>query len=158
MNRLKAFILRIYMFFLSRSARQALQSRICAAWLERLKSAATDEFVKIMLYGMQLTFIISADYRKTIKDFKATCAFKTVDGGVHLSALFDKGRLRVRDVADPNAHVTVRFWDTGALWSVLETQDILNSLLENSLDVDGNANVMYRFVFVVRELKTCFMP
>ena len=158
MNRIKAFLLRIYMLVLPRSARQALHSRICSSWLERLKDAATDDFVRIMLYGMELAFIISPAYRKSIKNFKGICAFKTEDGRVHVSALFNKGRMRVRDIAEPKANVTVVFRDTRALWSLLETQDLLNSLLENSLDVYGNANAMYRFVFVVRELRACLMP
>ena len=73
---------------------------------------------------------------------------------VAASATFARGDMKYHKGAISDWHVMVTFKDTEALLAFLfsKDQDILNSLLANDVEVDGNLNYVYRFGFLARDL------
>jgi hypothetical protein len=143
-------------------ASPALPERINAYLLEKISKPLkaqfcdklTDDFLQFLLEVMEAAFILSPGYRENIQDFQGTLVFGTADQGVAVTAVFDKGRMKVDKHAVVPSNVRVTFTDAKALWSYLlsEGQDVLNSVLENTVEVEGNLNYLYRFGFLARDL------
>jgi hypothetical protein len=132
-------------YFLKR-ATKPLRDQLCGD--------VTDKFFELLLRGMDLAFLLSKDYRRNIKDFEGRYLFRTMDGLVATSATFSGGDMKVTDHAIDDWDVMVTFKDAQALNDFLlsRDQDILKSLLANDVQVEGNANYIYRYGFLVRDL------
>ena len=129
--------------------------RLCSKKLVlQLEGFATDKFLGLLLKGMGLAFFLSKGFRQNIAGFRGNYLFSTNDGQVCASALFAKGRMTVGDGGIDNWDVRVDFKDAEALRKFLfsKDQDILNSLLANEVDVQGNLNLIYKFAFLARDL------
>jgi hypothetical protein len=137
--------LRVQETLAARAARK-LKAELC----EKL----TDDFLQNLLHGMDLAFILCSGYRSNIRDFRGACVFRTADNKVAATAVFENGRMKVEHQARASYDVRVTFQDARALWSFLlsENQDILDSILANTVDVDGNLNYLYRFGFLAKDL------
>jgi hypothetical protein len=120
----------------------------------QLSDKLTDDFLEFLLGAMDVAFILSPDYRENIRDFQATLVFGTADQGVATTAAFKRGKMSVKERAIVPSDVRVTFTDAKALWSFLlsENQDVLDSILQNTVDVEGNLNYLYRFGFLARDL------
>ncbi len=114
----------------------------------------TNDFLNLLLETMDLAFLLSPSYRENIHDFQASFVFDTANDGVAQTALFNDGRMQVEDRAVEPCDVRVTFTDAHALWSFLlsENQDVLDSILANTVNVEGNLNYLYRFGFLARDL------
>jgi hypothetical protein len=129
--------------------------RWCSKGLRaQLCEAPTDELLELLLNGMDLAFLICSGYRRNIRGFQGTCVFRTDDEQVAATTLFKDGRMNVEHEARPTYDLRVSFKDAHALWSFLlsENQDILDSILANTVNVDGNLNCLYRFGFLAKDL------
>lgn len=122
--------------------------------LEDIADIATDRFIEALLDGMDLAFRLSDGYRRNIEGFRGKYLFRTARGAVAATAEFDGGNLHVgrEEIADWDVRVTFR--DSAGLRAFLfsKNQDILESLLRNDVEVDGNLCCLYRFGFLAREL------
>lgn len=127
-------------------------------WAKRLREELcgeiTDKFLEILLGGMDLAFTLSSGYRKNIKDFEGKYLFRTADNIVCASAVFKDNNMDVYDNAIDDWDARVTFRDAKALRSFIfsQNQDILNSILANEVEVDGNLNYIYKFGFMARDL------
>ncbi len=121
---------------------------------QQLYGQITDKFLELLLAGMDLAFALSRDYRRNIEGFRATYVWKTKDGTLACSAVFQDGNMTVDPEARPNPDVLITFKDARALWSFLlsEDQDALDSILANTVEVEGNLNYIYRYGFLARDL------
>ncbi len=121
---------------------------------KELVGKATDIFLELLLRGMDLAFSLSKGYRKNIKDFEGRYLFTTADDVVAAAATFEHGDMEVHKEAIDDWDVRIAFKDAGALNAFLfsRDQDILNSLLANDVELDGNLNYIYKFVFMARDL------
>ena len=121
---------------------------------KELVGKATDIFLELLLKGMDLAFYLSKGYRKNIKDFEGRYLFTTADDVVAAAATFEHGDMEVHKEAIDDWDVRVTFKDAGALNAFLfsRDQDILDSLLKNDVELDGNLNYIYRFGFMARDL------
>ncbi len=135
--------------------RSSLHRRLCAPLAEQLYGKVTDEFLEALLRGMDLSFCLSKGYRQNIEGFDGTYVFKTDDGRVGCSAVFSGGDMEIDSQTRSPYDVRVSFKDARALWRFLlaENQDILDSILANDVDVDGNLNYIYKFGFLARDLQ-----
>lgn len=126
----------------------------------------TDKFLELLLKGMEGAFAASKDkivsiftdkfkgYHKNIEGFKGRYLFRTANNSVLDSAVFENGDMDVmKDIDDWNVRVT--FKNPAALRDFLfsQNQDILDSILANTVEVDGNLNYIYRFGFMARDLR-----
>ena len=139
---------------LPENASTALARRCSRPLIGELTGELTDRFLELLLKGMDLAFCLSCSYRENIRGFSGRYLFRTGDGRVGASAVFGNGRMDVREEAIPDWTVRVTFRDPGALRTFLfsRNQDILDSLLKNDVDVDGNLNYLFRFGFLARDL------
>lgn len=129
-----------------------------ALWSKSLKEEilgkVTDEFLEMLLKGMDIAFFISGSYRKNIEGFRGRYLFKTADGTVAASVIFKDRDMEVKDDAIDDWDVMVTFENHTALRNFLfsRNQDILNSILSNEVEVEGNLNYIYKFGFMARDL------
>lgn len=122
--------------------------------LNELAAEATEAFLELLLRGMDLAFCLCRNYRRNIEGFAARYVFTTKDGAVAVTAEFGGEEMSVYKKALDNPTVKVSFTNTGALREFLfsEDQDILKSILSNSVEVDGNLNYIYKFGFMSKDL------
>jgi hypothetical protein len=128
-------------------------------WVE---NRSTEWFLKLFLWFFGLSFRLSPELRKNIEDFEATYVFKTEDGSVKESAVFRKdgngGTVMVReDKPVPDPDVTVVFKNAYVLKRYLYSladQDILELILQNDVQLDGNWNYVCKFLFMIRDLRS----
>ena len=121
---------------------------------EELYGKVTDKFLKLLLQGMDLAFCLSKGYRKNIKNFKGRYLFRTADNTVAASATFRDGDMEVHEEVIDDWDSRVTFKDEAALMAFIfsRDQDILDSILKNDVEVDGNLNYIYKFGFMARDL------
>jgi hypothetical protein len=136
------------------------------SWLERvfrhklaalraeLEGTITDKFVELLLHGMDVAFVMLASYRRNLRGFRGSYLLRTSDGTVAASAIFDGGRMKVLDSAIASPTVTITFKDPAAFRRFLfsQDQDVLNSLMANEVEVEGNLAYIYKFGYMARDL------
>jgi hypothetical protein len=155
----KRALLRIMSWLLPKRLADAILRRLIGRlrrYIADVEGALTNEFLQLLLGGMEVAFCISGSYRRNIKGFSGKFAFKTTDGKVGMSAVFEAGRMRVERKAIAPANVTVIFTNAAAIWRFLFSpgQDILQSILANEVEVDGNLNYVYKLGYMASDLKT----
>jgi len=141
-----------------------LLTRLGAKKLKRqLLGEATDRLIEFLLKAMSLSFYLlkkDINYQNHLRDsegqpFEGRYLFQTTTGdGIVASATFEDGYMHVRKKAISDWDVKVTFTDGKALRSFLfsEDQDIINSLAENEVEVEGNLNYIYKFGFMAKDL------
>lgn len=147
-------LLRPVSFLAPQSVESNLTKMLSKGLLKEISDVATDKFLESLLTGMDLAFCLSGEYRRNIKGFRGRYLFRTADGGVVASAVFDNGNMQVRKEGIGDWNVRVTFRDAVGLKAFLlsKNQDILDSILRNDVEVDGNLNYIYKFGFMAREL------
>ena len=150
--------------YINEGAGLVLIKRFCKNLLKQLPGKATYKFLELLLDGMDLAFSVLPGYSKNIKDFKGRYLFKTKEietesnrPVVDAAVIFKNGKMKVdkKPKDDPDKwDVRVTFKDAAALRDFIfsRDQDILDSLLANDVEVDGNLNYVYKFGFMVRDL------
>lgn len=121
--------------------------------IKELGGDMTDNFLELLLQGMTFAFELSPSYRENIEGFEGKYLF-TASDQVAVSAAFHNGRMTrgTEPIDDWNVHVA--FKDAAALRAFLfcSGQDILDAILRNDVQIEGNLNYIYRFGFLAREL------
>ncbi len=132
--------------FITRLWSKSLKNEICGT--------VTDKFLELLLRGMDLAFCLSRGYRKNIRGFEGRYLFRTADNIVTASVTFRNNDMKVHEEAIDNWDVRITFRDAAALRDFLfsRNQDILDSMLANDVETDGNLNYIYRFGFMARDL------
>jgi hypothetical protein len=120
----------------------------------QIEGQATDFFLEQLLLGMDWAFCLIKGYRKNIEGFEGRYLFRTAGGDVVSSAVFSGGDMAMKREGIKDWNVRVTFKDAAALKRFLfsRDQDILNSLLANEVEIDGNLNYIYKFGFMARDL------
>lgn len=141
-----------------------LLTRLGARKLKKqLLEKTTDRLVELLLRAMSLSFYLlkkDVDYQNHLRDsegryFGGRYLFQTTkEDAIIASAVFANGDMRVRKDAISEWDVKVTFTDGKALRKFLfsEDQDIINSLAENEVEVEGNLNYIYKFGFMAKDL------
>ena len=121
---------------------------------KELEGRVTDKFIELLLMGLNLAFDLSKSFRKNIRNFEGRYLFRTTDNLVAASAIFKNGNMDVRDETIDDWDARISFKDAAALRDFIfsRDQDILDSILANTVEVDGNLNYVYKFGFMARDL------
>jgi len=153
-SRIRRTFLNLIPSLFSERAGQWVLRRWSGRLINEMGGRLTDKFLEILLYGMDLGFSLSKDFRRNIENFRGQYVFRTADHLVATSATFGDGDMRVHTglLEDWDARIT--FKDAPALRRFLfsKNQDILNSLLANEVAVEGNLNYIYKFGFLAKDL------
>ncbi|SEM59731.1 hypothetical protein SAMN04489760_12524 [Syntrophus gentianae] len=120
-----------------------------------LTSEFAEDFLQLLLGLMSIVFLLNPDFRKNIEGFSGRYQFKSRNGCIHVAALFEDNRLKVREGEIPNPNITVYFKDGKALMNYLLTPkpDILGSILRQEVSLDGNFNYLCKFAFMAKRLQ-----
>jgi hypothetical protein len=153
--KLKRILLRPISYLFS----DAAGNFIARLWSKRLREelggTATDKFLDLVLSGLDLAFYLSKDFRKNIRDFQGRYLFRSADNLVASAATFKDGDMQVDPegtIDDWDVRVTFKDWTALRDFLFSGDQDILDSLLENKVEVDGNPNYIFKFGFMVADL------
>jgi hypothetical protein len=125
---------------------------------KQLLGAITDEFITLLLRGMDLFFCLNrdSDFRRNLENFDGRYFFKTADEAetIRVSATFSNGNMHVHEDAIDDWDVMVTFKDGEAMRNFIssEKQDIFDSISRNSVEVDGNLNYIFKFGFMARDI------
>ncbi|HAW50301.1 TPA: hypothetical protein DCX16_05075 [bacterium] len=133
---------------------------------ERIEAKFAEEFLEKLLNIMSLLFIIEPNFRKHIKDFFGTIEFRSKDYEIRVLATFKDNKLKIRELKPeekledaPNA--VIIFKNPIALMNFLlpkgGRRDILRSILNNEVVLQGNLNYIYRFSFIANHLQLALM-
>lgn len=123
--------------------------------VEQLRTRATDDLLELLLDGMSIAFLLSRSFRDNIRGYSARYVFMTETGSVGASAIFDGKHMRVSDEPVDDWTVRVRFKNPDGLRRFLfgKNQDILDSILANDVEMDGNVNHLFKFGYMARTLE-----
>jgi hypothetical protein len=126
--------------------------------IREIQEITTDKFLELLLRAMDLSFCLSRNYRKNIKNFKGRYVFRTADNVVAAAITFANANMKVYDKEIDKWNVRITFKDAPALQAFLfsKNQDILDSILKNEVEVDGNLNYIHKFGFMARDLMRRF--
>jgi len=152
---LRRRVLRALSYVFSDGVARRLSRVFSRKLVEEIRIRTTDDFLEILLRGMDLAFALSRSYRKdNLERFRARYVFATRDGKVGATAQFEDGDMKVSDGASDDFTVRVRFKDAAALRRFLfsEKQDVLDSVLNNEVELDGNLNYIYKFGYMAHDL------
>ncbi len=136
---------------------------------KEINGELTDGFLHILLESMRFCFNAPLidnvfkdikEFRRNIDGFSGRCLFVSEDNAICEAAIFKKNTMRVeKDVAPSdrvikNWDIIVRFKDAKALRDYLfsQDQDILNLILTNDVEVEGNLNYLFKFGFISKDL------
>ncbi|MFC1516690.1 hypothetical protein ACFL7E_08040 [Thermodesulfobacteriota bacterium] len=154
----------IFMRTVARTVAGAAIVRYFWGWfLKKFPVKATDWFLDFLLKYMDLTFLVCPGYSMNIEDFRGRYLFRTNEETkagrpvVAGAVTFENGDMKVdrEPEDDPDQwDVRVKFENAEALRAFIfsKDQDILESLLENKVELDGNLNYIYKFGFMARDL------
>lgn len=154
-RKIKQNLLGTILYFLSDRAGHFITRLRSKGLIEELSGKVTDKFLESLLSGMDLAFSLSKGYRKNIRNFEGRYLFRTADNVVAAAATFEHGDMQVDPegaIDDWDVRVTFKDWTTLRDFLFSGDQDILDSLLENKVEVDGNPNYIFKFGFMARDL------
>ena len=132
------------------------------AFLKCLTDEVAEEFLKLLLGLMSLSFLLDRDLRKHIEGFCGVIQFRSKDNEIRVLATFKNNRLKRKELkpeeklkVTPNA--TLVFKNAKALMNFLlpkgGKRDVLRSILRNEVRLEGNFNYIYRFGFLANHLQ-----
>ena len=135
-------------------------SQLWQNFLQSLETEAAEEFLELLLNAMRLMFAINRDYRDNIRKFTGRYQFNSKDRRMTIAAVFNNGRMSVKEKIIENPDITVTFRDGRTLFNFLLSpkQDILGSMLRQDVQTDGNLNYLYRFGFLAKRLQLMMTP
>ncbi len=131
------------------------------SWITRIPGAGilTEGLLELLLSGMKLSLLLYPGFKRNLKDYKGRFLFQTQDKnkGVNVAVVFDDGHMEVvkNPDLDDSYDVEVLFRDEAALLEYLLSgdQDILNVMLKNDVEIKKNANHIFRFGFLAKDLE-----
>ncbi len=121
-----------------------------------------DTFLEMLLYCMAFALSWSRSYRNDNiikgfekKEFNARYLFVSADNKVAAAAIFADKKMQVKEdaITDWDARVTFKSAQAFRKFLFSEDQDVLDSILANEVKVDGNLNLIFKFIFMVRDLQ-----
>ena len=123
--------------------------------VDQIGGRATNDLLVLLLRGMATAFLLSRAFRDNIRGFAGKYVFMTEDGAVGATARFDGKRMHVDDAPAADWTVRVRFKNAAGLRRFLfgKNQDILDSILANDVETDGNVSYIFKFGFLARDLE-----
>ena len=103
---------------------------------------------------MEVAFALSRSYRLNIDGYSAVFVFRTRDERVGATAVFKNGKFKVESQPRTVFDTRVSFKNADGLRNSLLAGDanILETMLSDPVDAEGNLSNLYRFGFLAKEL------
>ncbi len=131
--------------------------RVRQQFLDCLDSDALDALLELLLRLMSMRFLIDPDFRRNIEGYEVSYLFRSKDSSILTSAIFRRGRMKVRTGGIDNPDIEVVFKDAKALKEFLfartdEERDLIAAILDNGVSYGGNGNYLSKLAFMARHL------
>lgn len=130
------------------------------AWLSRtyrshLREEAADSLLEYALRALTVIIEKNPRLRRNATDIDAVYHFSIERARRDISLHLDRRGARVRRGTPDNPDVSIGFRDTASVVSFLlaPKPDILRSLLNQDIAVDGNVNYLFKFAYLANKLK-----
>lgn len=129
--------------------------RLAKKLFSNIESEFAEEFLELLLKGMGLFICINKEFRRNIENFKGRYLFKSKDNQITVSACFTNNKMKVKEGVIDTTDIIVNFKNAAALRNFLLSPkpDILNSILNQDITLDGNLNYLYKFAFMAKRLQ-----
>lgn len=135
-------------------------------FLKMLDDRATQDFLEGLLNFMEFRLenplTLDAAYHKNIEEFQGTYRFQDQKRNIETVVSFADGNMRINPHDPPPADLTVTFQDGDCLRNFLLPspapkrdflkKDILRSILNHEIVVEGNLNLLYKFGYLANHL------
>jgi hypothetical protein len=141
--------------------------RLLQAFINESINEVTNKRPSLLLWAMQSYLYMDREYRKNLAEFEGKYVF-TLKGTsenthgkknsnskqVSFSATFKNNNMYVQEGALEEWDFRMIFEDADGLRSFLfsEEDDMLNAILEDKVQTDGNLNYLYKFGLMARHL------
>lgn len=155
-KQLKRWGLQLLSYLFSDTLAKKLARLFSRRAVERIRLEATDDLLDLLLFAMEICFILDRSYRETnLNGFTGTYVFTAAGGPIGGTARFENGRMHASAEPSSDYTVRVRFKTPVALRNFLfaDSPDVLDALLEDQVELDGNLNYIYKFGFMVKDLE-----
>ena len=138
-------------------------------FLSLLKEEVTEEFLKALIQFLRFSCCLDGYLRRSINDFNGQIEFRSDNKGIRVVAEFKNGHLKPKELKPeedlvPPANASVVFKNPEAVKNFLLPEgglegrrDVLRSLLNNEIRLEGNFNYIYRFGFLATHLQRHFL-
>lgn len=115
---------------------------------------AIENIMDVLLTLMGLVLRLDKNYRRNIEGFNAVYVFTDKAGDFYSAAIFKDNKLTVTNNKVENPTFTLIFKDDESLIKLLFSgaPDILNAMLNQEVDFDGNINYMSKFAYMALHL------
>ncbi|MCL2293879.1 MAG: hypothetical protein FWC36_03330 [Spirochaetes bacterium] len=135
--------------------RQTRANRVFNDFILCLEGKTSENFLFTLLNLMSLIILVDPKFRKNVENFDARYVFMYKSENLYIVAHFKNNKLNVKKsrVTDPN--LTLVFKDGKALFKLLlsESPDVLNAILNQEVDFNGNLNYLNKFAYMAMRLK-----
>lgn len=134
---------------------QRIQKELWQQFRTCLSGEVAEEFLQTLLNLMRIMFVLNHEYRRNIEQFTGRYQFLSKDGDITMAALFDKGRMEVREAKIEHPDITVLFRNGRTLINFILSprQDILGSMLRHDVETRGNMNYLNKFAYMAKQLQ-----
>jgi len=124
--------------------------------VDRIRVEATEDILDVLLYAMEVCFYLDPSYRNdNLQNFSGVYVFTAAERPIRGTARFANGRMYASPEAEKEFTVRVRFKNAEALRRFLfkGSPDVIDALLDDEVELDGNLNYLYKFGFMVTDLQ-----
>ncbi|MDR0920261.1 MAG: SCP2 sterol-binding domain-containing protein [Oscillospiraceae bacterium] len=130
--------------------RSALEKKI----LSCISGHITEDIMDLLLKLMSIVFLLDKKYRQNIKDFTAKYVFTSKENSFYVVASFNNEKMKVSKKEVDNFDFKLIFRDNKSLIKLLFSgaPDILEAMLNQEVDFDGNINYMSKFGYMALHL------
>ena len=137
--------------------------RVRQQFLDCLDSDALDALLELLLRLMSMRFLIDPEFRRNIEGYEVSYMFRSKDSSILTSAIFHRGRMKVRTGGIDDPDIEVVFKDAKALKDFLfartdEERDLIAAILDNEVSYVGNVNYLSKLAFMARHLLLELQP
>lgn len=127
--------------------------------IDAAQAAIADKSLESLLHAMDLAFelsqwhLILEGYYSNIENFEGKYDFEAGDG-VRVGVVFGGGEMTVyhEGVHDWNAKISFISGEALMRFLLSRNHDVLDSVLQNEVQVEGNLNYVYKFGFMAKDL------
>jgi len=122
-----------------------------------------EEFLKLLLNFMSLSFKLDKDFYRNIDGFKAKYQFRSVDASIDKSivviATFNGKDMKVKEkrapLPDEEVDISVYFKNGKAIINYLmaDNRDVLRPVLNNEVFLKGNVNYLLKFGYMANHVQ-----
>ena len=136
--------------------REFRANRLMEKWKKCIEAGMAKEILLFLLNLMSFAYLLDLKgFRANIEGFRGKYVFRIAEGDLTVSAVFDNGRMKVREKPIDNPNITVNFKNGKTLTDYIFSpkQNILGSILKQDVTIDGNLNYLYKFAYMATRLR-----